>query len=349
LGTSQANVPEGGQSGNNANNAESTFQRDIIDQTFKQYVPVVLLDAIPYEQPIMIQNNGFGLVAKHSGASFGIEVASVSPMAEEQTWRYRSNGLIVNDQANQCLSRMENGGIGLCGCDDSRAAYWNIDMANGVYTERNSNKVLYMDNKSVTTKDYSEVTSSSSFSTTNAQWSTYRKVQRSEYQPPALIKVRPSASEVLSIQHSDFFLVAQKSAQQTFQVSVTKKPPQLQYQTWVLLENGKMKNMEFAMCLTMDAASGLILGDCEDQKAGVWEFKYDLGVFREQTSNKALCLEGETVRMKEFAEQSVSPQYKWQAYGPAAALNTDANTASVIIPQFTCAVIGFVSLYVSLL
>jgi hypothetical protein len=343
---------QGGAGGSDTNktatstaDAANISQMHFIEQTFDQYVPVAVIDVILTEQPILIQSAGLGLGVKQSGDSYAIDVASVSPMAQEQTWRYRSNGLIVNDQANQCLWRMESGGVGLCGCDDSHVAYWNVDLGKGIYTEHSSNQVLFLDNSLLTTKSYAELTASSSYSTSNAQWSTYRKVQRSEYQPPALIKLRPSPSQVLSIQQSGFFLVAQRSAQQAIQVSVTKTPPQLQYQTWVLLENGKMKNMEFAMCLTMDAASGLILGDCEDQKVGVWEYRYDLGVFREQTSNRALCLEGETVSMKEFAEQSVSSQYKWQAYGRAAAMSSESSAASNIAAQSSYVLLGFMSLY----
>jgi Skp family chaperone for outer membrane proteins len=344
---------QGGVSGQQSNqnqtrsdnsDAESISQLKYVEKTFDKVVPVPIVRTIPAEQPLLIQNNGFGLFARKSGSSYSIEVSSVTTVSEQQSWRYRSNGLIVNVEANQCLWRMESGGVGLCGCEDSRVGYWNVDIAKGTYTERTSNQVLYMEKTTVITKKYSEITSSSSYSVTNAQWSTYRMVQRSEYKAPVLIKVRPRATDILSIQQSGFFLVAKRS-QQTIQIVATQQPPQLQYQTWVLLENGRMKNMEFGLCLKIDSATGLVLVDCEDQKVGIWEYKYELRVFREQTSNNALYLEGQNVSVKEFSEKSLSTQYKWEAYGTAAALSAEDNSATLLISKVSSAVIGLMSLY----
>jgi hypothetical protein len=297
----------------------------------------------------MIQNAGYGLNAKKVGSSFSVEVVSVTEYSQQQSWNFRSSGHIVHREFDQCLYRMGDGKIGLIGCGDGQVSTWEVDFQKGVYTERSSKQVLYMDQKTVITKEVTDRSGDKGMSSWS--WSTYQMVSREEYKPPTIIKVRPKASEILSIQNNGMFLVAEMS-NNALSLTVTKQPPELQFQAWTILENGRIKNVQYNQCLTVSQSSGaqtVSFTSCESQSAGVWEYKFELGVIVEKDLKQCLSVQNDKVSLSSYADGTVQPSQKWDAYGTAQKVPNDKATAATAYSGNAVAVVAaIVAVYNSL-
>jgi hypothetical protein len=281
-----------------------------IPPTFVVFVPVPVFIQPQPDTQLIIQNSGFGLCANKSGESYQVEVKSVTEFTQQQTWYYRSNGHIVHRESDMCLNRQADGKIELVSCKDKQVCAWDIDFQKGVYTERASKQVLYMEQNTVTTRQLESQMSS---------WSTYKMVPREEYKAPAIIKVRPRATDVLSIQHLGSFLVA-KMVNEALSLLVTKEPSELQFQSWILLENGRLKNVEYNKCLSINMASGtpsMKFQTCENETAGIWEFRQDLGAIVEQNLKQCLSVQDGIVTITAFSGSKVAENQKFELYSNA--------------------------------
>jgi hypothetical protein len=302
-----------------------------IPPSFDKFVPVPCTEPPKPEQPIIMQNNGFCLSAMQNNGALSVNVtpvADVSEIMQKQAWSIRSNGAIMHKEFNKCLFREQEGGLGLCGCDESQVSSFDIDYATGLFRDRNSKQILSMDNTSVMFKEEAEAEAENNqLSQAAAKWTAYSLLPRSEFKEPSLIKVRPRDSDLVSIQQLGMFLVAQLNEQQDLSLGVTKQPPALQFQSWMFLQNGQIKNTQFNQCLSVQQSS-LVFAPCDAQDTSVWEFVQDSGVLREQRLNQCLSLEGNTVALKEYSKNSVSAQQKWEAYA-ASRLTSAGNNGSI--------------------
>jgi preprotein translocase subunit SecB len=309
------------------------------------------------ERPLLIQNSGNCLSAREISNNFTVEVATINQItdiAQKQSWLIRDNGAIVHKDVNKCLFRSQQGTLGLCGCDEPQVGLWDVDFQTGLYRERASKQVLFMDQKSVVFRDNNEAYKSSEL---GAKWATYELIPRVEYKEPTLIKVRPSSSDILSIQQAGMFLIAQMGEQQALTLTATTQPPELQFQSWVITQNGKLKNTQFNQCLSIqpsNAQQTLMFVPCDAQNAGVWEFVSDSGVIREQTLNQCISLDGEKIMVTPFSPNSITNQQKWETYS-ASKLSADNNggttvsSATTLMKSITPILLGALAVLVHLM
>jgi hypothetical protein len=285
-----------------------------IPPLFEKFVPVPCFEQPKPEQPIVLQNNGFCLSAVNTTNTLSVQVTSltqVTPTFQQQAWFMRPNGVIMNKEFDKCLFRQQEGTLGLCGCEEAKVSEFDMDFTKGLLLERNSKQLLSIEDQSVTFKAHSESTAPDA--QRGERWTTYELVSREQNKEPTLVKVQPRSSDVLSIQQLGLCLVVQQSEQQTLSLRVSKQPPGLQFQSWMFLPNGKIKNVQFNQCLSI-RESGLGLASCESEACSTWDFNQELGSMKEQKLNQCLSLDQNDVALKPCSLESDKSQQKWGTY-----------------------------------
>jgi hypothetical protein len=293
-----------------------------IPPTFDVSIPIPVFIQPKTDTELIIQNGGFGLYANKSADSYQVEVNAVTSCSQQQTWFYRSNGHIVQRESDLCLYRQADSKIGLVNCQDEQVCAWDIDFQEGIYTERESKQVLFMQDNTVITKPVQGDMSGCS-------WSTYKMVSREEYKAPTIIEEQPRPNDLLSIQHVGSTLVA-KLLNETLSLFVTKVPSELQFQSWILLHNGRLKNIEYNKCLSINMANGTSIRfqSCENETAGVWEFRQDLGAIVEQNLKQCLSVQDGNVTITEFSASNIAENQKFEFYSNAEKVSSESTVSS---------------------
>jgi hypothetical protein len=269
-------------------------------------------------QHIYLQNNGHCLNAKRVDSSYSVEFAQISSLAKQQVWQYREDGRFMNIEFNQCLSMTEAGVFGLIGCDDPVANIWDFNWENGVWKEREWNKVVGFNNNKVFLRDWAD-----NLVDPDLLWTPYAVYENVPVPSPEVITGTIQPMVPFSMQQSGNYLSVEYKDNR-YGISVVQNPNLFQQQNWMLLQDGRLRNIIYNQCLAyINSALGLC--GCDDSnQVGYWEYNYQHRSLYERKLRKAVALSKNSVSLREYSETSIDQSMKWEAYNMNRALRSSA-------------------------
>jgi hypothetical protein len=274
----------------------------------ESYTVQPLYTAPKPKQRLYLQNNGLCFNAKKAHGSYKVEFSRISNVVEQQMWHLREDGRIMNSEFNQCLSITQRGDMSLCGCDSDLANMWDVNWKQGIFKEKRWNKVIGLNHEKIFFRDYSEVLDDS-----NLFWTPYVVQKDVPARPPVIITSTIQPNIPISFQHANSYLAVEYRDNQCT-VQMTQQPNIFQQQNWMLLPNGRIKNVIYNKCLT-GHSNKLSLCDCDDSRTvSEWEYNYKYGSIIEKKSGHAIAYENNSISLQRFEESNFKESMKFSAY-----------------------------------
>jgi hypothetical protein len=261
-----------------------------------------------HNQHIYLQNNGYCLNAKRVDSSYSVEFSQISSLARQQVWQYRQDGRFMNMEFNQCLSMTDAGVFGLIGCEDPSANLWDFNWERGLWKERKWNKAVGYNNNKIFLRDWTD-----KLVDPNLLWTPYAVYENVPVPSPQVIAGSIQPMVPFSIQHAGNYLSVDYRDNR-YGISVVQNPNIFQQQNWMLLQDGRLRNVIYNQCLAY-INNALGLSGCEDRsQVGVWEYNYQHRSLYERRLRKALAWSNNNVLLRDYSESSVEQSMKWEAY-----------------------------------
>jgi hypothetical protein len=121
-----------------------------------QFLPVPVFQQPREQEPVMIQNNGWGLRCRQQGNDFQVFLEPARDALHElEAWLILPDGRVRSRQfENLCLGRLPMGissptntgdnqpALSMCPCDEKRAIRFDINFDRGVFRDRETRRVL---------------------------------------------------------------------------------------------------------------------------------------------------------------------------------------------------------------
>jgi hypothetical protein len=259
----------------------------------------------PQNQQLFLQNNGYCFNAKKVDTRFTVDFVEISQVTKQQVWSHRQDGRILNTEFNQCLSIALDGSMSLCGCDDQRANSWEINWERGILRETKWNKVIGFSDRRLILQDFSQNIKDSKFFYT--PYAVYENVEQPQQVPLPSLQPRTP----FSIQHAANYLAMEKRDNR-YTVTTVQHPTIFQQQNWMVLEDGRLKNLIFRECLAPSDQTLTLCGCDDTSRVGYWEYKSEQKVIVEKKLRKAISFEGNRVALKQYVENKVEQSFKWE-------------------------------------